>query len=272
MRPTLFELGGVGVSSYSLLLVAAVSVLIAVSVTVAARRSLPGHHVAVATTLGYLGGLAGGRIAWILQNWDAIADRGAVLLSPQLGGLTVYGGLLGGGVTAGAYALALRLPLGRLADAAVLGLGLAAAVGRLGCLLGGCCYGRPTELAWGLIFPAGSPAALRWGTGVPVHPSQLYEAVVLVALAVVCHSIGSRRPPGQGFACLVLGYAVFRFGHEFLRGDSAPALFGLTPPQWISLALAAAAGSFLAIAVYMKRRTSNHEIDQPLAASKPCPN
>lgn len=268
MRPVLVELAGVEIAAYPLLLAAGACVLIAVGVAVAERRRLPGHHVAVVLALGYAGGLLGARLAWVAQDWRAFDDPLAALLAPRPGGFALYGGLVGGAVAAAACAAALRLPAGRVADAGVLGLGLAAAIGRLGCLLAGCCYGRPTAWPWGIVFPEGSPAAQRWGEGVAVHPTQLYEAAALAGLAVVCHRIGrDRRPAGQGFAALVLGYSALRLLGELARGDATPALFGLTAGQWISLALAVAAGSFLA-AVAWRGRTPRR-LSPPRACHDP---
>ena len=95
-------------------------------------------------------------------------------------------------------------------------------VGRLGCFMAGCCYGKPTQVAWAVTFtdPA---AALNVGTplGVPLHPTQLYESLAgLVILVVLLATERRGKPyPGRTFWQFVLLYGVSRFVIEFFRGD-----------------------------------------------------
>jgi len=125
------------------------------------------------------------------------------------GGLSSMGGI---GGLALVVALASRGSrraelLDALAPAGILAL----AIGRLGCFLGGCCYGRPTALPWGVVFPEVGPPAR--------HPLQLYSAGLDLLLARGL--LRSSGPPGVVAARACLGLGVVRFLLEFLRDPAA---------------------------------------------------
>ena len=123
------------------------------------------------------------------------------------------------------------------------GLILAHGLGRVGCFLGGCCFGAITESPLGVVFPTGSPAALAYpntltGQGsFPVLPTQLFEAVfevLLFALLVIFY----RRLRNYNLVIYLVAYGVFRFVLEFFRGDDRGGTGSfLTPSQLMSLVL-----------------------------------
>jgi phosphatidylglycerol:prolipoprotein diacylglycerol transferase len=124
------------------------------------------------------------------------------------------------------------------------GIALGHVIGRLGCLLAGCCYGRPTELPWGVTFT--SPvAAANVGTplGIPLHPTQLYDAgaeLLILAFLLIFEKRG--RPfAGRTFWLYMLLYAISRFIVEIFRGDDRGMLAGLSTSQVVSLLVVPAA-------------------------------
>lgn len=98
------------------------------------------------------------------------------------GGLVFFGGFLATAATMIAFGKWHRIRLRDLGDMIAPCLILGHAVGRIGCFLNGCCYGRPTDLPWGVVFP-------RLGDGLPRHPTQLYEAGFLAALFFVAEHL-----------------------------------------------------------------------------------
>ena len=120
------------------------------------------------------------------------------------------------------------------------------AFGRIGCLLAGCCYGRPTS-GWGIVFQ--DPRAMvpiEW-RGIPLYPTQLYEAFgnVLIAAALLALLNRTRlSPAGLVTGAYFAAYGTLRFGMETIRGDTVPLSFGLTAGQVLSLALLTAACAF----------------------------
>ncbi len=128
-----------------------------------------------------------------------------------------------------------------VADAAAIAVAVGTGIGRVGCLLAGCCYGAPTTLPWAVHFPATHSSA-----GVGVHPTQLYD-VGAATVAVVVWLLLRRTPCRPGTAALLttLTLLAARFLTEFSRGDGDRGLWGpLSTSQWLSL-LGMVAGAVL---------------------------
>lgn len=114
------------------------------------------------------------------------------------------------------------------------GLVLAHAAGRIGCFLGGCCYGLPTNLPWAVSFPKDS---LPWNHfhDQALHPVQLYESLYLTLLALFLIYL---IKPGSRFVSYLFAYGFFRFMIEELRADYRGNILGseyLSPSQYFSL-------------------------------------
>jgi len=126
-----------------------------------------------------------------------------------------------------------------------IGLGL----GRLGCLLVGCCFGRVCDRSWALAFPSHSPAS-EWqfrqkllespyDVSLAVHPTQIYESFAALAIAAACILVvqGRKRYDGQVFVVFTVCYALARFVIEFWRSDDRGAVAGLSTSQWIAVCM-----------------------------------
>jgi phosphatidylglycerol:prolipoprotein diacylglycerol transferase len=169
------------------------------------------------------------------------------------GGLTYYGGFIGG--TAAAWYLLKRdrFPFLKAADMAGITISTAIGFGRMGCLLAGCCFGKPHAGHLGLVFPPNSAASeFQHRTGLidspflaslPVHPTQIYESAACFAIAAVLllYVHGRKRYDGHVFLAFLALYALARFALEFWRSDDRGGFLGLSTSQLISLALFAVA-------------------------------
>lgn len=151
-------------------------------------------------------------------------------------GMTFYGGLFGFIMFWWMYARWKELDFAFLMDLFLPSVAVAQAFGRIGCFLGGCCFGRPAA-AWGVVFPEGAPAFLRYGN-CPVVPVQLYESAWLFFVGFVLFSLVGFRNRWMWYLILV---GTGRFLFEFLRGDVRNDVWTaipLSPAQCISLLLA----------------------------------
>jgi phosphatidylglycerol---prolipoprotein diacylglyceryl transferase len=168
------------------------------------------------------------------------------------GGLAYYGGLVAATVAGIAFLKREKFPVGKGIDmvGAVLPLGIF--FGRLGCFLGGCCFGVPTAARIGVSFPSDSPASyqqfeagLLQDKNLPslaVHPTQLYEAFgcLLIAAWLLLIAHPRKRFDGQVLLEFLISYALLRFAVEYLRADDRGALFGLSTSQLIGVLIVAA--------------------------------
>lgn len=228
MYPVLFRIGDFEVTSFGVLVAIAALVGIRLFARELARSGLPSDAVNAAIG-GVLGGLAGAKLLWTIE-FSSSQPLSELLFSR--GGLSWFGGLIGG-VGTGLWLLRrYRVPLVRGLAAATPALAVGHAIGRIGCFLVGDDYGRPTDLPWGIAFPEGLPPVI-----VPVHPTQLYEALALVVVAWLLfrwRAKGVADPAVLG-RYLVLAGAT-RFLIEFVRVN-LPVLGTLTLAQLISLSL-----------------------------------
>ena len=167
-------------------------------------------------------------------------------------GFVVYGGIVCGLGAAYLYCRKRSLPFLRWADCFVPGVALAQGFGRIGCFLAGCCFGKPTDSIFGVVFPAGSAAP----AGVPLWPVQLFSAAGDLLLAGTLLLLEKkRRGDGLLTGAYLLLYSVGRFLIEFLRADPRGAVGILSTSQFIALFAAAAA----AVILTLRKRGTSHE-------------
>lgn len=192
-------------------------------------------------------GVVGSRIAYVIEHWrsEFAADPMSVIRVDQ-GGLMFYGGfILASAFFAGWCFFKKEKPLA-LADLLSVVVPLGHAFGRIGCFFYGCCYGKQCDCALSVSFPRGSPAwyeqlnaaqiASVAKESLPVLPTQLFEALANLLLFLALFLFYRRF--GKGTTALYLvGYAIIRFGMEYLRGDPRAAVGLFSISQTISLVL-----------------------------------
>ncbi|MBX2798868.1 MAG: prolipoprotein diacylglyceryl transferase [Myxococcales bacterium] len=176
---------------------------------------------------GLLGGIVGAKLGLVLfAEPGTVAEVLAGILSLDFTGKTILGGIAGGyiGVELAKSAVGIRFSTG---DGFALALPIGQAIGRLGCMGHGCCYGTPFEGA-GALFLHGA-----WR-----HPTPLYEAGLDVLLAALLFGLRRRTTaPGQLFRLYLIGYAAIRFALDPLRADGSLALGPLSAVQWFCAAV-----------------------------------
>ncbi|MBW8874234.1 MAG: prolipoprotein diacylglyceryl transferase [Acidobacteria bacterium] len=195
-----------------------------------------------------VGGILGAKVYYAILNWDwhLLFDRS---------GLVWYGGFIAGFLGVVWMIRRRRLPVWPLADVVAPALALGYGIGRIGCFLVGDDYGRPTDLPWGMAFPVGLPETtagnLRrmFGVAVPasipddtllrVHPTQLYETALALAIWGFALWLFKRRPepPGTVALAVLALLAVERFLIEILRAKDDRFFGGFTLAQVISVAI-----------------------------------
>lgn len=265
LDPVAFTVVGVSVRWYGLILIGAAATAIWLAQHEARRRGIASNVVADAVI--WVGGAAiiGGRLLYVAQNeLGALIEHPPHLLMVWMGGLSFYGGLIGALIALAVFARRRALPLLTVLDVAAPGAAIGQAIGHFGCLIGGDSYGLPTDLPWAVIYR--NPAALA-PRGIPLQPTQAYEAMLLGLLFVGLwrnrERLG-RLGSGAVAATYLLGLAVIRFGLFFLR-DEPPVLIGLKTAQLIGVGIAVVALAMFVAA----RRPRSQSKSLTLEASRP---
>ena len=267
MYPILFYVGRFPIHAWGVLLMIGFLLGTWRAARVAPRYAIAPEDLWDCALIGLLGGVLGGRLAYVLnpENINGFLHAPLTIFALWNGGMTSFGGLLGG-VGAGLLAARTRKiipPAGTdvsppqinlldLGDLAAPSLAIGYFWGRIGCFLNGCCFGGVCHEAWGVRFP---------GMSEPVHPTELYSAFAAVVIFTVLLVIEKRRAfRGQLLLLFAILYAIYRFVVEFFREGATAnpsGIAALTQGQVACLVLALAAGTYYAYRMHAPRHESH---------------
>jgi phosphatidylglycerol:prolipoprotein diacylglycerol transferase len=238
--PELFKVGPFTVYTYGVLLAASYLLGLRLAMWRAKKWGLDPNRVLDLGIYIIIAALVGAKLLLLVVDFDQFKDPRELLNLARLGGV-FYGGLLLAVAVAFWYIARHRMPFWTTCDVFAPGIAVGHVTGRLGCLAAGCCYGKPTDAPWGIVF-TNPLAAANVGTplGIPLHPTQLYEAgaaLLIVTILLVTERRG--RPfAGRTFWLYMFLYAVSRYVIEMYRGDPRGTVFGVfSTSQFISIVL-----------------------------------
>lgn len=241
MFPVICKLGPFTIYSYGVMLAIAVVVCAFLMSREAHRWNIPATLVFDLVFWVILGGLLGARLFYVFLYSNFFIQHPLEIMMIHHGGLAWQGGLIGG-MAAGLWFIKRKgLSLPRMLDFAAPYAALGQSIGRVGCFLNGCCFGK--EAAWGLYFPVHHAF---------LHPTQLYCSfgLFLIFLVLKWYQKGSRIP-GMVFVLYLFLASALRFGVEFFRADHEILSGGLSIYQWLCLGFILGA---LYAHAYLKRR------------------
>lgn len=209
------------------------------------RRGLYDEYAGDITVAAVIGGIVGAKLWYWVLSGGSLFSRG---------GLVWYGGFLGGFLAVMLNGWRLKVPLRWTFQLCAPALAAAYALGRIGCFIVNDDYGRPTDLPWGVKFPQGLPPStalnMQQQFGVPVapgtdpatvlavHPTQLYEAVLMLgAFALLWRLRTAPRPVGWLFGVYLVLAGIERFVIEIFRAKDDRFFGPLTIAQAVSIGL-----------------------------------
>jgi phosphatidylglycerol:prolipoprotein diacylglycerol transferase len=183
-----------------------------------------------------LSSIIGARLLYVLSNLNEYKTQPVEIIFSR-SGFVFYGGLILASIITIWYLKRRDLSVGKIADVIAPSIAIGQAIGRIGCFLNGCCYGKQTTLPWGVMIAGRDPFDLT-----PLHPTQLYSSAGnLIIFFILTYLWKRRKFDGQIFLMYLILYAVTRFIIEFYRGDTPYILFNLTLSQLLSIFIFAGA-------------------------------
>lgn len=253
MFPILFKLGSLEFYSYGLMM--ALGVLAGMQAVLAEARRYGWNQddMSKLSVWTFLMGLLGSRVVYILTRLgDPYVDTWELIFNVRAG-FVFYGGFIASWLFLIWYVRRKKLPFWAVLDTFCLGICIGLAMGRVGCFLGGCCYGVPTTLPWGAVMKGESHLG-------PLHPVQLYEFLFLVAFFAFLWWRRKRKAfEGEILALFIGGYAIARYALEFWRGDKIRGFLIdsiLSTSQAISIPMLVIAA--LLYGYHLRKRKKNH--------------
>jgi phosphatidylglycerol---prolipoprotein diacylglyceryl transferase len=239
--PELFSVGPFTIYSYGVLLAASYLLGLRLAMWRAKKWGLDASRVLDLGIYIIIAALVGAKLLLLIVDYDQFSRPEELLTLARSGGV-FYGGLLLAVGVAFWYISKHRLPFWTTCDVFAPGIALGHVTGRLGCLAAGCCYGRQTDVPWAIIF-TDPRAQANVGTplGIPLHPTQIYEAgAALLILGLLLATERRGRPfPGRTFWSYMFLYAISRYIIEMYRGDPRGTVFDIfSTSQFISVVLA----------------------------------
>ena len=250
MHPYLINIDGIRIPSYGVF----VSIGFFLAAYLAAKRApqegIPKDAIYDLAFWVLVAGLLGARLYFVLEHINLFAANPLSALYIWKGGLAIIGGIASGAIAAILYCRKRHLDLKRSLDIVAWVLPLAQAIGRIGCLCAGCCYGKPCHLPWAIVFS--NPESLA-PIGVPLHPTEIYHMLSnLLVFGALTLAYRKKRFDGQITSLYLMLYPIGRFIVEFYRGDDRKYIGPLSLPQWLCIVM-----FICGLILYLKLRKEN---------------
>lgn len=234
MMPELVHVGPIVIYTYGFMWMVGIWLAVWRAMRVAPRYGIDPDYAFLIAFWSVGLGIVGGRIGFVVMNWSYYAHDFWGIFRVWEGGMSYFWGFALALVAAIVVIRKHRLPLWRVGDLAAPSLALGYAIARIGCFGAGCCYGKPTDLPWGVLFP---------GLTQPVHPTQLYATLMnLIIFALLLRWAKHQRFEGELFAGFLTLHGLYRFINEFFRAGATSriAFDGITLGHFVSVAVMAA--------------------------------
>ena len=240
--PTAFTIGSLTVRWYGIMVAVAIITLLVVTLRETKKINISQDLIYSLFLWGIIGGFIGSRLVYLIDQ--LVTHPGEPIDIVGFAGLALYGAIGGGLLGVWLYTRIKKIPFSGLAgagDAVAVGAPLAQAIGRVGCTINGCCFGKPSpfhSFPGAVIYtPREFLPSQYWG--VPLYPTQIYFILWnLIVFAIIWRLRGKLKPQGSLFFLYLCLYAAGDFGLRFFRINE-PFLWGLHQGQVISLAILA---------------------------------
>lgn len=257
MFPDLISIGSVSLHTYGLFVAAGFLAGLRVAVRLGKSAGVTPQQTLDMGFLMIVAAVVGSRLFYVLINIPHYVERPVDVFKIWQGGLVFSGGIVAAMGTVLWYTRRHGLPFWKIADMWAPGMALGQGIGRIGCFMAGCCYGKPTDAPWGVVFT--HPHSLA-PLHVPLHPTQLYSFGLNLLLFFVLLILHRKKAyDGQVFLWLLVLHSTGRLWVERFRGDDRGVVFGSGMSVTQFLALVILIGAIVALYVLRRRRPQHHD-------------
>ena len=251
MYPDLITIGPFTLHTYGVFVALGFTVGILVTIRLGRTQGFTAQQIMDMAFVMMLWAIVGSRAMYVLMNLDYFKEHPLDGLKIWQGGLVFSGGLVAVGAAMVWHLRRNRLSFWEVGDLWAPAIALGQGIGRIGCFMAGCCYGRPTNLPWGVIFKDPQTLAPQ---GIPLHPTQLYDflsgsLIFLILLFVTL----KKRYTGQVFIWFLILHSTARLITERFRGDDRGIIPGTDMTITQGLAVLILIGGVVALFLFRSR-------------------
>ena len=229
MHPDLFSIGPLTLHTYGLFLAIGFIIGLSVAVRIGKKHGIEPQQIMDLGLILIISGIIGSRIVYVLMDISYYLENPLDIFKIWQAGLVFSGGLLAAIIAGFFYLRHHKLDMLQMGDILAPSIAIGQAIGRIGCFMAGCCYGKPTNVPWGVIFtnPKIIPSHLLY---IPLHPTQLYASFGNFMIFFILMILSAKkRFNGQVFIWYLILHSTARLIIERFRGDDRGIFLGT---QW----------------------------------------
>ena len=222
INPIIFQYKSLIISWHGFFTMVGVLVSVLLVARWAKKENISSDIVYSVAIWGVLGGIIGARLVHVIDRWDYYSQNFGQIFTLWEGGIAIYGGILGGFLAGGLYAVLCKYPVRKLMDLTAPAVLISMAIGRLGDIINGehCAAATSSPVSISYVHASSNAANCANGLGVAVHPVILYEMCWYLAVFVIIWKLRNRLAPhGILFVLFLSLYALGRFFITFYRDD-----------------------------------------------------
>jgi len=224
MFPDLFSIGPMTLHTYGLFMAVGFTVGILVAIKIGKAQGIKSHLVMDMGLIMILLAIIGSRLAYVLMNFSHYRTHPMAILRIWEGGLVFSGGIVAVALVMSWYFKRHHLSLWTMGDLWAPSIAIGQGIGRIGCFMAGCCYGKPTDLKWGVVFTHPNSLAPQ---NISLHPTQVYASLsglIIFVVLIILHT--KKQFEGQVFLWFLILHSTARLLVERFRGDDLGSVLG----------------------------------------------
>ena len=217
MYPNLFSIGPFTIHTYGFFVALGFLTGLTITVRIGKSEGIDQQQVMDMGFVMILSAIIGSRLFYVVMNISFFRYHLIDIFKVWQGGLVFSGGLITVVLVMFWYVKRHGLTLMKTCDLWAPGAAIGQAIGRIGCFMAGCCYGKPTDAKWGVVFT--DPHSLA-PLNIPLHPTQLYSSISGFIIFLILMIIQAKKKfDGQVFLWLLILHSTARLFIERFRGD-----------------------------------------------------